>query len=51
MNNITLVETNQIDNKMRIVLRQTNYSEETAKEKLQQHGFNEIAVIQEYWGV
>lgn len=51
MNNITLVETNQIDNKMRIVLRQTNYSEETAKEKLQQHGFNEIAVIQEYLGV
>ena len=51
MNNITLVETDQIANKIRIILRQTDYSEETAKDKLQQYGYNEISVIEDYLGI
>lgn len=48
---ITLVETDQIDAKVQIILRQTNYTTEQAKEKLQQFNFNEEEVIREYFGV
>jgi len=49
--NLTLVETDQIDDKVQIILRQTDYSEELAREKLKQHNFNEIAVIKSYFGI
>jgi len=48
---ITLVETDQIDAKVEIILRQTNYTSEQAKEKLQQFNFNEEEVIRDYFGV
>lgn len=51
MDNITLVETDQIAGKIQIVLRQTDYTEEKAREKLQQFGYNEIAVIKDYFGI
>jgi hypothetical protein len=51
MDNITLVETDQIAGKIQIVLRQTDYTEENAREKLQQFGYNEIAVIKDYFGI
>jgi hypothetical protein len=51
MNNISLVETDQIDRKIQIILRQTDYTEEKAREKLQQFDFNEIAVIKDYFGI
>jgi hypothetical protein len=49
--NLTLVETDQIDDKVQIILRQTDYSEEAAREKLKEHNFNEIAVIKSYFGI
>ena len=49
--NITLVETDLIDEKIQKVMRQTDYNEETAKEKLTEHNFDEIATIKAYLGV
>jgi hypothetical protein len=49
--NLALVETNQINNMIQIILRQTDYSEEVAREKLKEHNFNEIAVIKAYFGI
>lgn len=51
MDNISLVETDQIDGKIQIILRQTDYTEEKAREKLQQFDYNEIAVIKDYFGI
>ena len=49
--NISLVETDQIENKVQIILRQTDYSEEKAIEKLKEYGFDEIATIKAYLGI
>ena len=49
--NISLVETDQIDDKVQKILRQTDYTEELAKEKLKEHNFNEISVIKAYFGI
>jgi hypothetical protein len=51
MDNISLIETDQIAGKIQIVLRQTDYSEDKAREKLQQFDYNEIAVIKDYFGI
>ena len=51
MDNISLVETDQIDSKIQIILRQTDYTEEKAREKLKQFDFNELAVIRDYFGI
>ena len=51
MDNITLVETNKIDGKIQIVMRQTDYTEEIAREKLGQFNFDELAVIRNYFGI
>jgi hypothetical protein len=48
---ITLVETDQIDAKVQIILRQTDYTSDQAKEKLQEFNFNEEEVIRDYFGV
>lgn len=49
--NISLVETDQIDEKIQIVMRQTDYSENMAREKLKEHNFDEIATIKSYLGI
>ena len=49
--NISLVETDQIDEKIQIVMRQTDYSENIAIEKLKEHNFDEIATIKGYLGI
>ena len=49
--NISLVETDQIEDKVQIILRQTDYNEEKAREKLKEHGFDEIATIKAYLGI
>ena len=49
--NISLVETSQIEDKVQKILRQTDYSEETAREKLSQHNYDEIQVIKSYLGI
>jgi len=51
MNNISLIETAQIDSKIQIVMRQTDYTEEKAREKLGEFKFDEIAVIRDYFGI
>lgn len=51
MDNISLVETDQIDDKVQKVLRQTDYTEDKAREKLGQFNFDEMAVIKDYFGI
>ena len=49
--NISFVETGQIDEKVQIIIRQTDYTEEVAKEKLKEFNYDHIAVIKSYLGV
>lgn len=49
--NIYLVETDQIDEKIQKVIRQTDYSEDVAREKLKEYNFDEIATIKAYLGI
>ena len=49
--NISLVETDQIEEKIQKILRQTDYTEEVAIEKLKEHGYDEIATIRSYLGI
>lgn len=51
MQNISLVETEEINNKIQQILRQTNFSQEEAREKLKEYDFNEILVIKSYFGI
>jgi len=41
----------KIDSKIQIILRQTDYTEDKAREKLQQFNYDEIAVIKDYFGI
>ena len=49
--NICLVETDQIEEKIQIILRQTDYTEETAIMKLKEYNYDQIAVIKSYLGI
>ena len=49
--NISLVETGQIDEKIQKIMRQTDYSENVAREKLKEYNFDEIATIKAYLGI
>ena len=51
MDNISLVETDQIDGKVNMIMRQTDYTIEKAREKLGQFNFDEMAVIRDYFGI
>jgi hypothetical protein len=51
MDDISLVETDQIDEKVQIILRQTDYTKETAIEKLKENNFEELKVIRSYFGI
>jgi hypothetical protein len=51
MDNISLVETDQIDEKVQIIMRQTDYTSEKALEKLKQFNFDEMTVIRDYFGI
>jgi NACalpha-BTF3-like transcription factor len=50
-NNISLVETSEIEDKIQIILRQTNYTKEIAIQKLKENNFDEIATIKSYLGI
>ena len=41
----------KIKEKVALVMRQTDYNEEKALEKLKEHEYSEIAVLKEYLGV
>ena len=49
--NISLVETDQIDEKIQKIMRQTDYSEKVSREKLKEYNFDEIATIKAYLGI
>lgn len=49
--NISFIETEDITNKVQIILRQTNLSEEVAREKLKESGFDHILVIKTFLGI
>ena len=51
MSNISLVETDQINDKIQIILRQTDYTEEIALEKLKYNNYDEIKTIKSYFGI
>lgn len=47
----TDVDNVQINDTVQIIMRQTNYSEEIAKEKLQEFNYDHVAVIRAYFGI
>jgi hypothetical protein len=51
MSNISLVETDKINEKIQVILRQTDYTEEVALEKLKDNNFDEIKTIKSYFGI
>ena len=51
MDNISLVQTDDIDEKIQKIMRQTDYSEAKSREKLKEFNFNEILAIKEYFGI
>lgn len=51
MDNIYLVKTDEIEDKIQKILRQTDYSEEVAREKLKKSNFDELKVIKEFFGI
>jgi hypothetical protein len=51
MDKISLADTEVIDSKIQIVMRQTDYTQEIAREKLVQFNFNEMNVIKDYFGI
>jgi len=51
MGDVYLVETNKITEKVEIILRQTDYTQEKAIEKLKEYNFDELKVIRSYFGI
>ena len=51
MAEISLVETNKIEEKIELILRQTDYTKEKALEKLKENSFDELKVIHSYFGI
>ena len=48
---LVLIESDKITEKIQIVLRQTDYTEEVALEKLKEKNYDEIATIRAYFGI
>ena len=40
-----------IEEKVQIIMRQTSYSENESREKLEKHSYDEILVIKDYFGI
>jgi hypothetical protein len=51
LDEISLIETDQLEAKIQVILRQTNYTTEEAREKLNKFNFNEEEVIRDYFGI
>jgi hypothetical protein len=49
--NILFIETDDITNKVQIILRQTDLSEEVIREKLRETNFDHISVIKSFLGI
>jgi hypothetical protein len=50
-NSLVLIDNEKLAEKVQIILRQTDYTEEIALEKLKEHNFDEIATIKSYFGI
>jgi len=48
---ISFTNNNEIQEKIQMILRQTDYSEEEASNKLKDHNYNHIQVIKSYLGI
>jgi hypothetical protein len=48
---ISFTNNNEIQEKVEMILRQTDYSEEEAKNKLKDHNYDHIQVIKSYLGI
>jgi hypothetical protein len=51
MNNSSVSEIDIINNKIQLITRQTDYTEDIIREKLKYFNFDEIAVIKDYLGI
>lgn len=51
MDNITCVNKDEIDEKINVIMRQTDYDKKTANEKLIEHCYDHIKVIKTYLGI
>jgi hypothetical protein len=51
MDNITFVNKDEVDEKINVIMRQTDYDEKTANEKLIEHCYDHIKVIKTYLGI
>jgi len=49
--NISFIDNNQLEEKIQIILRQTDYTEEIAKEKLKEFNYDHIAVVKSFFGI
>jgi hypothetical protein len=49
--NISFIESDQINNKIQMILRQTDYTEEITREKLKEYNYDHILVIKSYFGI
>ena len=48
---ISFHATDEIDEKTQMLMRQTDYDEKTAKEKLMQHNYDVVSCIKEFMGI
>jgi hypothetical protein len=51
MDNITMTCESELSEKIQIVMRQTNYDDIVAREKLLEHGCDVIKVVKAYMGI
>ena len=50
-NNISFIENDQIEDKIKIISGQTDYTEEMIRVKLKAHNYDHLAVIRSYFGI
>jgi hypothetical protein len=48
---VSFISNDELEQKIKIIMNQTDYTSEIAKEKLEQNNYNEIAVIKGYFGI
>ena len=48
---ISFIDNDQLQEKIQIVMRQTDYNEETVKEKLTEFNYDHISVIKSFLGI
>lgn len=51
MDNITIICESEASEKIQMIIRQTDYTEEVAREKLMAHNDDPIKVIKDYMGI